>query len=76
MKYSTATIIVLAQGIFAAPSFLNKIGHKNSKASHQSTGGDITLVTIFCTASFLALCPLARDSYISLVLRHWAGLSS
>ncbi|CAF3468910.1 unnamed protein product, partial [Fusarium graminearum] len=43
MKYSTATIIVLAQGIFAAPSFLNKIGHNNSKASHQSTGGDITL---------------------------------
>ncbi|PTD07369.1 hypothetical protein FCULG_00006082 [Fusarium culmorum] len=43
MKYSTATILVIAQGIFAAPSFLNKIGHKNSKASHRSTGGDITL---------------------------------
>ncbi|EKJ74332.1 hypothetical protein FPSE_05478 [Fusarium pseudograminearum CS3096] len=43
MKYSTATILVLAQGIFAAPSFLNKIGHKNFKASHRSTGGDITL---------------------------------
>ncbi|KAF5229465.1 hypothetical protein FAUST_10398 [Fusarium austroamericanum] len=43
MKSSTATILVLAQGIFAAPSILSKIGHKNSKASHRSTGGDITL---------------------------------
>ncbi|KAG8672725.1 hypothetical protein FPOAC1_006011 [Fusarium poae] len=43
MKYSTATVLILAQGIVAAPSLLSKLSRQNNKVVHQSSGEDITL---------------------------------
>ncbi|XEV02718.1 hypothetical protein FSHL1_008005 [Fusarium sambucinum] len=43
MKCSTVTVLVLVPGIVAAPSLLSKLSRPNAKASHASSGDDITL---------------------------------
>ncbi|RBR10303.1 uncharacterized protein FIESC28_09511 [Fusarium coffeatum] len=43
MKYSTTTLLILAQGITAAPSLLSQFRHKNANVKVPDSAEDITL---------------------------------
>jgi len=54
MKYSTATILFLVQGIIAAPSLLSQLRHQTANPKVPSSGDDITSVTALLDIAALA----------------------